>query len=343
MRLQVELESAEAADDVLRRVGPVDPEDQPLGAPLDDLPLSLEHGLAGRELVELLGVDRDRRRDDARPTLQVFGRPEPEVPLGAEHVDGAAQEGEPPAVRVEADDVVCEEPVVDREPHVRRQDPPVVGLRPRDVHEVRQHRVGRRLPDEPRREVEVVVVKKNGRVRLGLEFLEHGVGEALVDADVPLLPRVPHGVIDGRRVRELPQVVLEKPEDRICDDVVEPVVLALVVSHQPESKLRAVPRGFLDRLRGSDAVLVADRTGDPGDVVMRDQPAQGRDEAAAPAPRHPLAVLATVRDRAAVRHDDQLAPFRHGADTLTARCGPTTRRRRRRRARRPRCRFRAID
>jgi hypothetical protein len=50
----------------------------------------------------------------------------------------------------------------------------------------------------------VVVVEENGRVRLGLELLEHGVGKALVDADVSLLPRVTHGVIDRRRVCELP-------------------------------------------------------------------------------------------------------------------------------------------
>ena len=45
-----------------------------------------------------------------------------------------------------------------------RQHRPGVRLRPRDVHELREHRVGRSIADEARCEVEVVVVEEDGCV-----------------------------------------------------------------------------------------------------------------------------------------------------------------------------------
>ena len=57
MRIEVELVGPKASDHVLRRVGPVDANDQALRPPLDDLALGFEHSGALRELVELLGVD----------------------------------------------------------------------------------------------------------------------------------------------------------------------------------------------------------------------------------------------------------------------------------------------
>ncbi len=130
---------------------------------------------------------------------------------------------------MEADDVIRQQPVVDRVAHLRRQDPPVVRLGPRDVDEVRERRVRRLFSDEPRRQIEVVVVEEHRGVGFGLELFENGGGEAFVDADIPLLPGVAEAVVERGGVGELPEVVLEEPQHRIRDHVVEPVVGRFVV------------------------------------------------------------------------------------------------------------------
>ena len=158
-----------------------------------------------------------------------------------------------------------------------RQHVPVVGLGPRDVDEVGQQRLRGALAHEPRREVELVVVEEDGCVRLELELLQHCVREALVDPGVALLPGVLEGRVQRGRVGELPQVVLQKPEHRVGDHVVEPVVGRLVVRDQPQAERRPVAGGLLDRgpaaLLDDGPVLVGHRAGDPGDVVMRDEAA----------------------------------------------------------------------
>src|SRR3954466_10997598 len=105
MRVEVDLEGTEPADDVLRRIRPVDTDDALVGA-VTGKPLAFrEHRGTGPELVELGGVDRDRRgghgdaaavvtKDVSRP---VRGRPD--------DVFGRAHEVPPPAARVKADDV----------------------------------------------------------------------------------------------------------------------------------------------------------------------------------------------------------------------------------------------
>jgi hypothetical protein len=50
---------------------------------------------------------------------------------------------------------------------------------------------------------------------------------------------------------------------------------------------------------------------------MRNKPAQGRNEPAASATRHALAVLARVSDRPAIRDDDQVPAIGRHRCTLT--------------------------
>src|SRR6266508_1223825 len=86
MRLEVELEGAEAAAHVLRRIRSVDAEDEELGPPPRDLPLEREHVRALRELLELARLDGDRsRRDEGAPA--VVGRDAlVEVALGSREI-----------------------------------------------------------------------------------------------------------------------------------------------------------------------------------------------------------------------------------------------------------------
>ena len=247
-----------------------------------------------------------------------------EVARGPGQVARGAKEVQPPALGVEADHVVRQQPLVDLAPDRSRQHVPVVGLRPGDVDEVRHQRVRRALPHEPRREVELVVVEEDRGVRIELELLEHRLGEAFVHARVPLVPGVLERHVQRGRVRKLPEVVLQEPEHRVGDDVVEPVVGRLVVLHQAQPERRAVARALLDRgaagLGHHHPVLVAHRARDPGDVVVRDEAAQRGHETAASPRRNALAVLTPPeRDRTAVRDDDQMPATRHGGPTLPGR------------------------
>src|SRR5438046_2445720 len=112
MRIEIDLERAEAAHDVLRRVGAIYAENPLLDSLPRELPAFLENLGADGELVELRRVHRDRRRsrDDAPPVVaeRVAG------PVGrrADDVLRGAHEVAPPATCVKTNDVVCQQAVV---------------------------------------------------------------------------------------------------------------------------------------------------------------------------------------------------------------------------------------
>ena len=224
MLVEVELERTEPAHDVLRRIRAVDAEDQLLGPALHERSLRREHRLALGERVELAHVDGDRVRGDANLPRSVLDGAAHVVARRADEVLAAAQEAAAPAQRVEPDDVVREDPLVDLLADLEREHVPVVRLRPRDVHEVLQRRVRLRVPDMPRREVQVVVVEEHRRAGLTVELVEHRRGEVPVHDLVPLRPRAVQPVVEARLVLQVPEVVLDEPERRVRDDVVEPVV-----------------------------------------------------------------------------------------------------------------------
>ena len=112
VRLQEQLERPQAADDVLRRVGAVDAQNEPL-RPRATIRRSARAPRRSRELVELRRVDRDRMRGhepSARrrrpPVLEVASAPT--IPSHARRKFRRQRAG------VEADDVVGEQAVVDR-------------------------------------------------------------------------------------------------------------------------------------------------------------------------------------------------------------------------------------
>jgi hypothetical protein len=239
-----------------------------------------------------------------------------EVALGVDEVAAGAEEVPAPAVRLEAEHVVREQAVVNRVADLAREHPPEVRLRPGGVHEVRERRVGTPVAHEPWREVQVVVVEEDGRLGLGLELGEDRVREGVVHRHVALVPGVVEAAVDVRRVRQRPEIVLQEPEGRIRDDVVEPVVGRLVMWDEAQSVRRAVAGDLLDRLAarllGHGAVLGGDRARDPRHVVMCDEAPERRHEPAPATLGDPLAVrVQRVRDRAAIRHHDQLSPIPH--------------------------------
>ena len=314
MTLEQKRIGLEPAHDVLGGVDAIDPEDQLPRPVREECPLALDHSRRVAGGFELGDVDPDRPRDHTRAAVRVLDRACNRVHIRAEQRLAGSEERPAPALGVEADHVVREQPLVNRDPRLGRQRMPVVRLRPRDVDEVGSHRVWPRFPHEARSEIEVVVVEEHLRLGLPGELVERCRGESLVDRHVTLLPRPVERGVKGRRSAKTPQIVLEEPEGRIRDDVVVGVVRLGRMRHEAKAIVGAVARGLGERalvLGGKRAVLVAHRARDPGHVMAREQAAERRDEPAAAAPCHSFAVVtAPVDDGRSIGDNEKLTPCR---------------------------------
>ena len=149
-----------------------------------------------------------------------------------------------------------------------------------------------------------------------------------VDGLVAVVPGVELLLADVGRVGEVPEVVLDEPEDRVGDHVVEAVVGVGVAADQQHLVVDPVDRE-LDRpaaLLGDGDVLVGHRRGDPERLAVGDEPGERRDQAAAAAPHRALAVLVALElGRPAVGDDDQRIGFGHRPLSLPARSPPIRR------------------
>ena len=212
------------------------------------------------------------------------------VDVGLEQFVAAADEVDAVGVGVEADDVVGEHAAEDRLADPARQDPPAVRLRPGDVDEVVEEGVGPLGADHPRRRVEVVVVEHHQRPLALGDLAEHGVGDVAVDRLVAVVPGVELLLADVRGVGEVPEVVLDEPEDRVGDHVVEAVVGVGVAADQQHPVVDPVDRelGRAAAFLGDGDVLVGHRRGDPERVAVGDEPGERGDQAAAAARTAPL-------------------------------------------------------
>jgi hypothetical protein len=76
------------------------------------------------------------------------------------------------------------------------------------VYEVRERRVRPLLPDEPGGEIEVVVVEEDRRFGIAVQLIDDRRRELRVDDCVAVVPRGVETAVDGRRVGELPEMVL---------------------------------------------------------------------------------------------------------------------------------------
>ena len=189
-------------------------------------------------------------------------------------------------------------------------------LHPGDVHEVRESRVRAALPNESRREVQVVVVEEDRGSGLLLELVDDCVCEAAVHLHVAAVPGLVERLIERRRAHEIPEPVLDEPQHRVRDDVVVAVEGSRIVGDEPQAERRLASRDLVEGakvgLLRDGAILVADRAGDPRHVVVRREAVNRGDEAAAaPAGDAIARFVAAVRDRAAVGDHDQPAA-RHG-------------------------------
>ena len=278
----------EAAQDVLGQVGAVDAQDQVVAPAAQQLLAPARATPSERGDVEQrLGVDR--QRVVAHPHLAVLEVHDAglEVDLEVHEVAAALQEVAPVGGGVEADDVVGQQAAVELLADLLGQHAPGVALRPRDVHEVVQEDVGARAAHERGQRVEVVVVDHHDRLVVALDLLDDGGGEVLVDDVVAVLERLDLVAPDVRGVGEVPEVVLDEPQHRVGEDVVEAVVGLGVADDQAHLVLAARRRAHAERLALGlvrlARVAVGQRRGDPHRVAVRRQARQGRHQPARPA------------------------------------------------------------
>ena len=96
--------------------------------------------------------------------------------------------------------------------------------RPGNVGEVADDGA-RPAPDEGRRQVQVVVVHHDARLRVVAGLGQRGARKCLVDGDVAVVPGAQRGGVDHRPAGQLPHLVLQEPERRVGDDPVGGLVL----------------------------------------------------------------------------------------------------------------------
>ena len=174
-----------------------------------------------------------------------------------------------------------------------------------------QEDVRARAADEVRERVEVVVVDHHDRFAGPLELLDDGAREVLVDDVVAELERLDLLAPNVRRVREIPEVVLDEPEHRVGEDVVEAVVCVGVADDQAHLVLAAPGRAHRERTAsvaaGDLGVVLVHRRGDPDRFPVGGQPGQRRHQPSGAA-LHLSAGL--ERHRATVAHQHERGALR---------------------------------
>jgi hypothetical protein len=171
--------------------------------------------------------------------------------------------------------------------------------------EVRDPRVRGELAERRRDQRQVVVLDQHGG-GCAARLLGERVGEAGVDGGVvaPCLAPVRH---ERGLAREIPQVVMEEPQQAIADVVVEVVVGALVEREQSQEVLRVLERHLEASVRAllrPFAVALAHGGGDPQACGVLNRGGECRHEPAAASAGDELSLHLAERDRTAVGRDE---------------------------------------
>ena len=151
----------------------------------------------------------------------------------------------------------------------------------------------------------VVVNHHDGLLDVG-DLIDDDAGEILVDDVVAELEGLDLVAANVGRVRQVPQVVLDEPQHRVGEDVVEAVVGVGIGLDEPHEVGAAARRADLERAlsvpRGRCRVVLGHRRGDPDHLAVRGKPGERGDEPAAAARDRPVGL---ERDRATVRDEHQ--------------------------------------
>src|SRR5581483_4580647 len=162
---------------------------------------------------------------------------------------------------------------------------------PGDVGEVEDGGFRQALSHVGGGQIEVVVLKHDVGSGAAAGCLDNGLGEGLVDADVAVVPGLVDRTADVRGTGGVPHEMLQEPEQRVGEGVIEALVDGARHLHEVDVDLRIRQlHGAPGELRGAP-VAFRHGGGDPGDG----------DEAAGCQKRRHHATAAAVGDQFAVR------------------------------------------
>ncbi len=181
-----------------------------------------------------------------------------------------------------------------------------VGRGERRVQEVHRAQVRARLGQHPPEQREVVVLHEDGVALAGPR--RHDVGHRTVVGPVAL-PRLPPVAVEARPVRQVEEVMMAVPQRRVGDDVVGLPVGLVVDDHGQQIEPVLVHEALGDRL----AVRRPHRHRGPRRAAPREDPVQGRGQAAAGGHRDQRAVGPGAEGQRAAVGDDEVAA--HWGDT----------------------------
>ncbi len=171
------------------------------------------------------------------------------------------------------------------------------------------------FPDKSCRKIEMVVLQHDDRFVLALLSRgENFISEQLVHRDVAVFPGVPDFLINVGRAWCIPEIVLQKPEQGIADQVVVLVIDLGFRNNELNPEIRLWTGRADQPLAGAasdfraGAVAIGHGGGDPDRLPVARDRADGGDHSATPLARGEGAVIRIGEgDRAAVRSDDQRA------------------------------------
>ena len=196
-------------------------------------------------------------------------------------------------LRVEADEVGAEH--AEQDLLLPGTDADGLEVRPRDVPEERDARVGPGLFHQPRQQREVIVLHEHDGLLDGLHLLQQRLREALVHQAV-----VPP--VGGAKARALVDDVAERPQALVGETVIVAGLLLVAQPHAPQG-VRRIRRGQPDPLADL-TVGVAAAVGDPHAAArLHDRAERGHEAARRLLLPHEAAV-AHVAHRLAVGHDE---------------------------------------
>ena len=279
---QEDLVRPEPPDDVLAGLRPVHAHDGVLGTERVQPAVVLHRPRRGGDALHLFNIDGRGKGPDAGLMTSEGDGAFGEVDLGVvEEAAAAVEEVVDVRLRLETHQVRGAQALTDRGADGDGEQLPEVGRGPGNVDEVVDERAGKARPDHAGHQVQMVVVEHNQRRGVHLldgGLCDYGVREGLVHQPVARRPGVVDHAVDIGRVGRAPHVVLEKPEERVAEDVVELVVYAArgrdVADGDPlggQRRANSLPL----RLLAGPTVAFAEGVGHPGELVAVDDAAQG--------------------------------------------------------------------
>ena len=302
----------EAAIDILRRISAVHAQDQVPGARFGQFGGGGDHLGCRDVFVEFVWINGDRIVTNQHvASLMIVD----DVDGLQVEIDGdfrqvlvtRGQEVVHVARRLKTNDVGAQQPVEEFGAQVDREEAPSVRGGPWNVGEMQDRRGDARLAQHCGDQVELVVMHHQSvRVVLGCGCGGHRRVVATVCS-----PRCARVVADDRRLAQVVELVLDKPEQRIRDLVVGPVEVRRVWLGEVEQERVAGSILFGDcvtpLLACDCAILGGHCAGDPRHPMRAHEATQRRDQATTGTTGDALSVHACVGDRATVRNDRQPA------------------------------------